>query len=86
MNNTELKNMQTDSLKDKTPNHWQYFVIGCKKLFKMKKVIIALMIAQVILFCIGVCFLVEGKIASGIFNTVVNAIFFAVNVNSLKRL
>jgi hypothetical protein len=30
--------------------------------------------------------LVDGKIASGILNIVVNAIFFAVNVNTLKRL
>jgi len=61
-------------------------VIGCKKLFKMRKFIIALMIVQVILFGFGVYFLVEGKIASGIFNTVVNAISFVVNVNTLKRL
>ena len=52
----------------------------------MKKFIIALMIVQVILFCMGVYFLVEGKIVSGVFNTVVNAICFAVNVNTLKRL
>jgi hypothetical protein len=52
----------------------------------MKKSIIALMIIQIILFCMGVYFFVEGKIASGIFNTVVNAIFFVVNVNTLKRL
>jgi hypothetical protein len=52
----------------------------------MKKFIIAIMIAQVILFFTGVCFLLEGKIAVGIFNTVVNAISFAVNVNTLKRI
>jgi hypothetical protein len=52
----------------------------------MKKLIIALMIVQVILFCMGVYFLVDGRIASGIFNAVVHAIFFAVNVNTLKRL
>jgi hypothetical protein len=52
----------------------------------MRKFIIALMIVQVILFCMGVYFLVDGKIASGILNIVVNAIFFAVNVNTLKRL
>jgi hypothetical protein len=50
-----------------------------KKLF-----IIAIMIAQVILFFMGVCFLVKGKIAVGIFNTVVNAIYFSKNLNSLK--
>jgi hypothetical protein len=51
-----------------------------------RKFIIALMISQVILFGMGVYFLVDGRIVSGIFNTVVNAIFFAVNVNTLKRL
>jgi hypothetical protein len=51
----------------------------------MRKFIIALMISQVILFGMGVYFLVDGRIVSGIFNTVVNAIFFAVNVNTLKR-
>lgn len=44
------------------------------------------MIAQVILFGMGVYFLIDGKIASGIFITVLNAIFFVVNADTLKRL
>jgi hypothetical protein len=51
----------------------------------MKKFIILLMIVQVILFGMGVYFLLEGKITVGLYNTLVNAIFFVVNVNTLKR-
>jgi len=49
----------------------------------MKKFVIALMIAQIILFCLGVCFLLEGKIAIGLF--IIIGIFF-VNVDMLKRI
>lgn len=52
----------------------------------MKIAIIILMIIQIVLFIFGVKFLIEGKIFYGLFNTIINFIFFFVNVNTLKRL
>lgn len=52
----------------------------------MKTVIIILMIMQIVLFTFGIKFLIEGRIFSGLFNIIVNFIFFLVNVNTLRKL
>lgn len=53
---------------------------------KMKKYIIALMIAQMIMFCAGIYLLVKEEIIGGIFIIFMNTIFFAINVVNLKKL
>lgn len=52
----------------------------------MKTILIILMVAQIVLFTIGIQFLIEGKIFSGLFNTIINFIFFMVNINTLRKL
>ena len=43
------------------------------------------MIAQVLLFAIGIWQLSEGKLLFGLFNVVINTAFFVVNIYTLKR-
>lgn len=52
----------------------------------MKKGLIALMSFQVLLFCIGILQLTEGKLFFGLFNVIVNAVFVVFNIRTLTGL
>ena len=47
--------------------------------------LISLMIVQVLYFIYGIWKLCEGELFIGLFNVVVNAVFFVVNIYNLKR-
>ena len=50
----------------------------------MKIGFISLMIIQVCLFVVGIFQLLNGLIGFGLFNTIVNFVFFIVNIFNLK--
>jgi len=57
------------------------------EIIKQRGIVIPILMAfQVILFAIGVYQLCEGKMFFGLFNIILNAIFFAVNVNTLRTM
>ena len=49
-----------------------------------RSIVLVLMVTQVILFSMGVWLLVNGELGYGLFNTIVNAVFFVVNLHSLR--
>lgn len=53
---------------------------------QLKGVIILVMVVQVILMCVGILQLSAHHIGIGLFNLIVNLVFFFVNVNTLKRI
>lgn len=52
----------------------------------MKAAVITLMIVQVVLIVVGIIQLTHGQIVPGLFNIGANAIFFAINTITLKRI
>lgn len=52
---------------------------------KMKKLILVLMIAQVILFWIGVCLLIQGDIERGIYAITISSLCFVATIFNLKQ-
>ena len=52
----------------------------------MKKFVIGLMVIQVLLLGVGIYQLIDGKLIFGLFNVVLNSIFFMVNLDTLKEI
>lgn len=52
----------------------------------MKNSIICIMVSQVVLFSIGLFFLLKGDLFFGLFTTVLNLIFFFINLQTLKNI